>query len=351
MHRAFRSVLPAVLLLIALLGGPSAFAGSSKAKAKAAADSLKRVTTDQRLRVVAADSSGDARQAIEARLALLPLVKRAEATKVLAEAADLAGTAGLAQDELRLRRQLAEVFATAGNERAAFAEAMRVADLGERWAAQRADSVVQAAQAGSARMKQETDSAQRAVREELGAMETRFHGAEDEAVQWKYIAAGVGGLCLLITAFLLYRSGKAMRRVRKEVAALKGEVRTLMERPLNVQREVRREAPVVPPVRQMAEDPSPVVLSADDVLVAMFRKQAPERLATLRAARERADNDKTVRVVHSLKPQLVGLDEPRFSPLCARITAPDAPTDQRKWNADLDALERGVSATLEAIGH
>jgi hypothetical protein len=209
---------------------------------------------------------------------------------------------------------------------------------------------VKMAEAGAERMRLSADSTVRRVQEESGAMETRFHGAEEAAVRWRWIAIGTGGLLVLVVIVLLYRSGRALRRIRKELTTVQAEVRTLMERPRVEHHEAPRQAA---PVTVAAPEPPPSapVVPPDDVLVAMFRKQAPERLATLRAARERADHEKTVRVVHSLKPQLVGFDGPRFAPLITRITAPDAAADTAKWNADLDALERGIAATLASIGH
>jgi HPt (histidine-containing phosphotransfer) domain-containing protein len=83
------------------------------------------------------------------------------------------------------------------------------------------------------------------------------------------------------------------------------------------------------------------------MLLALVRRRGAERLSTLRDARQRGDHDKVIRVVHSLKPQLVGLDAEYYTALCARLVAQGAPQNG-SWNADLDALERGMGQLLAA---
>ena len=82
------------------------------------------------------------------------------------------------------------------------------------------------------------------------------------------------------------------------------------------------------------------------MLLALVRKRSLERMNTLRDARARGDMDKVVRVVHSLKPQLVSIDADRFAGVCARLVATAASENSAQWNQDLDAFEAGLEQTL-----
>jgi len=66
----------------------------------------------------------------------------------------------------------------------------------------------------------------------------------------------------------------------------------------------------------------------------------------VRDARARGDNDKVVRVVHTMKPQLVAIDAPYFQDLCGRITGAVPGADPVRWAEDLDRFEQGMARVL-----
>lgn len=170
--------------------------------------------------------------------------------------------------------------------------------------------------------------------------------AQRQADNWKWTALVMLGLFVLAVAFLLYRAGSTARRRHATIAALREELEAVRKaRP-----ERSAAAPVPSPDArqpQAADAPQPTVDEAmKPVVAALFGKEAPARLATLRDARRRGDAEKAVRVVASLKPQLMGFDAARFGPLIARLKAPGAVANARQWAADLDALEAGVEELL-----
>lgn len=158
------------------------------------------------------------------------------------------------------------------------------------------------------------------------------------------IALLVAVVAVLVVVVLLLRTGRLVRKARSEMALLRAEVAASKIVPANrvrspeqvIQRESKWEEPPV-----VAETTVPV----DETVTAMFRKRIPERLSTLREARGRGDHEKVVRVVHTLKPQLVATDE-TLAELCAAITRPAAHAEELKWNTDLDRLEAAIEARL-----
>jgi len=347
---AFRSFSWAMALV--LLNGAPALAQSKSQ----VADSLKKVIADHRLRLHVADSIGDSHVAVDLRLRLARMVKPKEALSLLQDASTIADTMGLLEDEMVARRILTELHERSGNLHAAYAEAMRIVELdNERLAAQ--EEVAGAnADIGLANAAAELDSVQNKWRMELTASNAEVRAAEERGNRWMLIAVAIGVLFLVTLLVVVYRSGRSNQRIRTELASLRAEITTLKEqRPKNEARltppsAVPRTEPVVVPLPSPVPEPTPIA-AFDPLVLAMFQKMAPERLATLRDARARGDHAKVTRVVHSLKPQLVNFDEAHFAELCARITAPDAPANEVRWSADLDALEKSVSAVLARIGH
>ena len=103
-----------------------------------------------------------------------------------------------------------------------------------------------------------------------------------------------------------------------------------------------------PPPPPAAAAPAPVTTAAeneDAVLLELVKRRSVERLITLREARTNGDREKVVRVVRSLKPQLVSLDAAYFNELCGRLVAEEA--DPTTWAQDLDRFERGVERLIE----
>jgi hypothetical protein len=312
-------------------------------------DSLKKVIADHRSSIHVADSMGDDEDAMFIRLQLATLVKPKEAITLLQEAV-AAATSGDPGTEIMVRTQLAEQYELIGNHRLAYAEAMAVVALSNE------ELSVQREMAGSMASEQrvnaaaERDSLQKVWNQELANVEAHRSAAEERSQRWMWIAIGVGVFFLFSLVVVLYRSGRSSERIRAELDALRTEITALKEqRPTN---QVRVPLPPVVPVPEPVVAPAPTphptrAAELDPVVLAMFRKMGPERLATLRDARARGDHDKVVRVVHTLKPHLVALDPDRFGPLCASLTEPSASGDRMRWNADLDRLEQGL---LELLG-
>jgi HPt (histidine-containing phosphotransfer) domain-containing protein len=80
------------------------------------------------------------------------------------------------------------------------------------------------------------------------------------------------------------------------------------------------------------------------MVLGLFQKRAPERLATLREARSAGDVDKVLRVLHTLKPQLVALDPDGVGALCAGLAASGTMPAQ----SDLDRLESAIEQLVVA---
>ena len=320
------------------------------------ADSMKKVIADHRVHLHTADSLGDKRAAIDIRSRLAVLVKPKETAALLRDAVAIADSADLMEEEIVTRMQLAEHYQRAGNHKLAYAEAIRIVALGNERHSAQAEEAGQRADLGLANATAERDSLQRTWQEELANVTAAGSMAEERGRHWMWTSTGIGVLFVLTLVVVLYRSGRSNQRIRTELGALRAEITALKEqRPTNQVRVgasplVPLSEPIVVPVAVPASGPSQLV-EADPVVLAMFRKMGPERLATLRDARTRGDHPKVVRVVHSLKPQLVNFDRDRFTDLCARITATDGPANEVRWSADLDALEKGISEVLSGIGH
>lgn len=320
------------------------------------ADSMKKVIADHRVHLHAADSLGDKRAAIDIRSRLAVLVKPKEAATLLRDAVAIAESAHLMEEEIGTRTQLAEHYQRVGNHKLAYAEAMRIVELGNELLSTQAEESGSRADRDLANATAERDSLQRIWQEELANVKAAGGAAEERGRHWMWIATGIGVLFVLTLVVVLYRSSRSDRRIRTELGVLRAEIMALKEqRPTNQVRVgppplVPLSEPIVVPVSVPASGPSQLV-EADPVVLAMFRKMGPERLATLRDARTRGDHAKVMRVVHSLKPQLANFDRDRFTGLCARITAPDGPANEVRWSADLDALEKGISEVLQGIGH
>jgi hypothetical protein len=316
----------------------------------AASDSLRSLLAQQRAAVLAADSAGAYPPRVEQRLALADLLPPTRAVELLWEAAALADSSHSLPLRLRVQDALARSAAGAGQHKTAYDAALAARQLQTDLARQEADSL-RTALGG-----QLADSA-RAMNEAVlqmaglnAALTIEAQAQRVRAERWAWGALTVGLLLLVAVFLLLRRLRRLNRRTQSALATLQQQVDELKEF-----RNRRRETPPAPATPRPAPDPpappAPVDVDAamDPVVAALFRKQGPDRLQALRAARASSDQDKVLRVVHSLKPQLAGFDAERFIPLCARITTPSAMLDARRWNADLDVLERGVESVLERL--
>ncbi|MGB3527372.1 MAG: Hpt domain-containing protein [Flavobacteriales bacterium] len=313
-----------------------------------AADSLKAELLQQRTSLALADSVGDLHTSFEARMQLVPLVRRAESMVLLKQAAAIADSLDRPDLGAMVHRLLAKRYASTGDPAAAYVEALVVDSLDRIRELREMDRTSDEHAMMLDRLIAEQDSlAQAGLDRERRLAEAMVH-VQHNADRWMMAALVAMGLGLVIVLGLFYRMGRTSRKLRTTIAGLRAEADAL--RPVSNRRRKTEtqydEAPSIPDSAQIKAPPTPVHEAMKPVVEGMFRKGAPERLATLRQARERGDLEKVLRVVHSLKPQLVNFDEARFASLCARLTAPGASADHAQWSADLDALDAGVSALL-----
>lgn len=340
-----RSRVVFVVIGCLLLNGLSPAQSSS-----APSGSLKEELAQHRAAVAKADSLGDPTAAIQARMALAAISKPKEAQDLYAQAAALADSLGLIEEGIAAHEALARTMAARGDHRKAYQEAMLLA---QRSAAQQAAEISD----GKTRLAElerlasvERDSLSKASEARLRDAEDRVSEAQENADSWMWVGLAVLVLAITVLAVVLFKNRSLLQRHREEVAALRAEVSGLTER---YQNRVRESAIPVPPVLPaVAEEEKPVVapipespLVVDPMVVAMFRKQAPERLAALHEAQARGDYEKVQRVVRTLKPQLLSLD-PGCEFLVLRLLATDAPTRTAEWNADLEALGSRATALL-----
>jgi hypothetical protein len=275
------------------------------------------------------------------RMQLAPLVKGKEAVILLRQAATLADSLGRPDLGAGAHAALGKRFAEMGNHAAAYAESL-LADSLERSVYAR-ESAHQLDELD--RLAEERDSIARAGLDREQRMAMALVEVQRNADQWMKVAlaAMVTGLVLLLV--VLFRMGGRSRKMRASIAALQQEVERLK---VPVNRRKEPPAQVEPP--KPADMPSVVQLDLDSMSAKQFLKAAPERLATLAAARQQGDQAKVLRVAATLKPQLLAMDEPRFGPLLARIRREGAANDVRQWAADLDALESGIKDLLARLG-
>lgn len=339
-----RNVLRSLLAVICLL----VIATNVRAQSRAhVADSIKRVIAEQRLRIHLADSAGDARTSVELRSALAARLKPKEAVKLMEEAVMLADSAGLLDERLSAREELAVHLFRAGDRKGAYERSREAAQGRAELMKDRGRENALLLQRAGERWQAERDSVELVWNARLKTADDRAARAEADADRWMWIAVGAGVLLLFTVLLLVLRSSRAAQRTRKELAALRAEIEVLKPAPKNRLRETApAPAPIVeaPPVAEVL--PPPAVPEADPLALAFLRKMAPERLGVLRDARARGDHDKVVRVVHTLKPQLVALDAGLFTDLCAAITAKEAVLNTPVWSADVDRFEKAVEQAI-----
>lgn len=288
------------------------------------------------------DASGDAAAAIRARLGLSRLVMRGEKLRLLEQASVLADSISDPHLGLQVHTALEEAYWSAGRAEQAREEAFMIRSLIERSAADSIAALLAERDGLLQAMDMQRDSTSKALEQARQAAEVLRSDGQRREDLWKGVAAVLLLLGLLAVIVLLRRTDRIVRKALKD----KGSPGPDKARAANDRRETMRpnrvrEGPSTP-AGQVTDDP-------EAFLVALYSNKGPERLATLRKARASADHEKVLRVVHSVKPQLVGLDAERFAPLCTRITAEDARMDMTIWNADLDRLERGMQELLERL--
>jgi hypothetical protein len=304
----------------------------------------RRLLLEYRTAVERADSMMNVDSMLHARSRLAAVVKPMEARRLHEEAAVIADTSGHSDRVLQALEALEQVHRAGSNWKEVLAVRERRAVVEEAMRQEQERLVEQAHEEEVRVLHQRNDSLLTAHQQAVAAVEQRAAEAQERALHVAYIALAVAVLAVVLVLFLLVRSGRARKRWEREVANLHGQLersRTVRPKePPVPAAEGRSHAPAVDPV---VADPGPVVPpAADELVLGMLRKQAPQRLQTLREARAAGDAEKVARVVHSLRPQLTKLDEAYFAPLCAALMAPDAASDPVAWNERLDRFEQAV---------
>lgn len=312
------------------------------------ADSLKKVIADHRQEVFAADSSGDVLLGIELRSQLATLVKPKEARQLLEAAAALADSADLIDAEASLRERLGEEYAQVGDHRRAYEQAKRVVVLDQLRLAVQGRTASDQAENLMADARAERDSLEQRWHKELQESRYRESHMEATAERWFFIALGIGAAWALSVVFFLVSLRRQRDRTRAEIEALRAEITAIKEAPRNRFREPVPAVELSPPPVE-AEPPGPPIgppVAMDATALAFFQRMAPERLTALQAARAQGDQDKVMRVVHTLKPHLEALDPQGLGALCVRLRSMDPKQEQGAWETGLDQLAGGVQTLL-----
>lgn len=317
---------------------------------KTRTDSINLVVKELRTAIVKADSSQNNEQAMSLRVELARSVSGPEAIKLLEQAAITANYLADRKEELEIRIALAEQYRSAGKSLPAFNEMVRIQSLMEERDKKVKDENERQRILTRTNYEYKVDSLRSVIGAERSEAERKMAESEARADRWQWLAIGFGLLWLFSSIFLFHRSGKAQKRSVVAIAELRDEIE-IVKRSGSVKVQMptvtRDEVPEIKVPEVLEEEPEPL----DPVLVAMFRKMAPERLATLKDARSRQDDEKVIRVVHSLRPQMMGLDPVRSAPLYAKIKAKNSDTDPVGWNALLDEFRTDVETLLERTAH
>lgn len=329
------------LCLLALLPAAVPALGQT---ARHRADSLKQVIADHRARMVAADLSADTASSIDLRLKLAELVRSPEAVRLLHDAAVLADSSGLIADGIHVRERLSKMYTSSGDHKKALEEVWRVLALKDLRSTKEKEGLVQGAEAARARAELERDALKAGSERELAAAAQREHHMGTVASRWMFCALGLAFVAVS-AVFLVVRSSGRIKHFRSELRDLRAEVEEL-KKPRNTYRQ-QEPVPVAPPsvVATGSGDPS-VAPVMDATALAFFRRMAPERLTALQDARSRGDQEKAMRVVHTLRPHLGTLDPDGLGALCVRLRGMDPKVDPAVWEAGLDQLVRGVLVLL-----
>ncbi|MFZ1332800.1 MAG: hypothetical protein WAR83_11440 [Flavobacteriales bacterium] len=333
-----------VLLLVFVIFGLPAFAQNSKA----APDSLKRVINELRTLIHRADSAQNNEEAMKFRVELAGMVPSPDAIKLLEKAASTASYLAQGEMELDIRTTLAMRYRSSGKTLAALNEMMRIRSLLEGKSKSDVDEVERQKILAMTKFKYTVDSLNTISVAERTNADMKIAAVEERAMRWQWAAIGFGVLWMLTSLFLFIRSGKMHERSEAAHAELRTELAALKSTStVNMPTEPMLER--VDPLEPKVDPSSPEQL--DPVLVAMFRKMAPERLTTLDEALLRNDNEKVMRVVQSLRPQMMGMDPGRSAPLYAKLKTTDARSDPENWSALLTQFRSAVETLLARTGH
>lgn len=316
-------------------------------------DSVKARIAAQRLRIAYADSARDTSAAVLARISLSALVKPKEGRTFLGQAAALAQASGDLPLAIRAHEALAGLHSATGAHRSANEELVRVARLIDM--RNRADSLVRETAYHNVIAAQQVVHAaeKQGLQIQLQDAKEKAEANQSLTDRWSWAAVAMGILWVLTIVGLfvsLHRQRKARNRFTKEVENLQSRVAELAKSIEGLMAQAAMQAAQAPtPIAAPAPiaDTSPMqVAMADPMVLAIFKRQAPERIATLQAARASGDHEKVLRVLHSLRPQLDALDPQGLGVLCARLRGMQRGHPER--GAGLDQLITGINALLSS---
>ena len=312
-------------------------------------------------RILAADSTDDAIAGATARLELAALVKPYAALRATQQAAALLDSSDVAPEvALRAHRSLAGFYTGMKSLDKANREWAEVGRLTE---VLRRDAVVavEKAQFMNAVANGRIDSLTTALGVERASAKNALEAmTADHARRTNLALFAIGGGVLMLLLSVLFftlhirKQRSALKELRQEAIWLrmvgkKGTEPTVVASSFAPNAPAKSALPeVLGPVPPPAP-PQPNISfnpEEDALLLALVRRRGEERLQTLRDARSRGDHDKVVRVVHSLKPQLVSLDATYFTELCGRLVTTDPTADPHRYSADLDRFEAGMARVL-----
>lgn len=351
----------ALLAALLLFGATSAKGQDSKADSSASVQDPVELLN---ARIVAADSAQDAVAGATARLELAALVKPYQALHLTQDAATLLDSADVEPElALRAHRELAAMYTGLKSLDKASREWAQVVRLTDELRADAA-SALEKERFMNAVASGRIDSLTTALQTERASAKNALEvmSADHERRSNMALMAIGGGLVALLLSVLFFflhirRLRAELKELRQEAIWLrmvgkKGTEPTVVASSFTPVSPVQSELPEVlkpsaPPAPPPQPVPSPSFNQEEDaMLLALVRRRGEERLQTLRDARSRGDIDKVLRVVHSLKPQLVSLDAPYFTELCGRLVTSDPRVDPGQWSADLDRFEAGMARVL-----
>ena len=345
-------------LLVALLISGATWARGQESGADSTADAQDPVELLNTL-IAAADSTHDPVAGATARLELAALVKPSQALRMTQEAAALLDSADVAPElALRAHRELAQMYAVGkalGKSNGEWAHVVRLTN--ELRAS--GDAALEKSQFLNAVANGRIDSLTTALSTERAsasnALETMSAEHERRSnIALMSIGGGIVALLLAVLFFSLHirRMRVGLKELKQEVTWLRMVSKKGVEPTVGSSSTVSVAPPAVelPPVLIPPPAPTTTAYNPEEeaMLLSLVRRRGEERLQTLRDARSRGDIDKVVRVVHSMKPQLVSLDAPYFTELCGRLVTADPRMDPAQWSADLDRFEVGMA---RVIGH
>ncbi|MEO7081359.1 MAG: hypothetical protein ABIY71_07515, partial [Flavobacteriales bacterium] len=189
-----------------------------------AADSLKAEILQQRTTLTLADSVGDLHAAFEARMRLVPLVRRTESVDLLKQAAIIAYSLDRPDLGAMAHRLLAKSYASGGNPAAAYAESIVVDSLDRlREMREMERSNDQHARVLEQLIATQDSSAQAGLERER-RLAIALVQVQRDARSWMWVALVAIGLCLAVVLGLFYRMGRTSRKLRTTIDGLRKEV-------------------------------------------------------------------------------------------------------------------------------